>query len=145
MMTEDVHATVGERLGRMDQRYTPGRRAVVTALLESDRPLSVDEIRECRPTLPKSTIYRTLGVLEQAKVVRRIEVVGDFGRFELAEELTGHHHHLVCIGCGTVVDFTASSRLERTVASVAAQIADDTGFRPEGHRLDLVGYCTSCG
>lgn len=144
-MATDIHRTVGERLGRVGQRYTSNRRAVVASLLDADRPLSVDEILEDQVSLPRSTLYRTLAVLEQASVVRRIEVAGDFGRFELSEELTGHHHHLVCVGCGSVVDFRASSHLERTVANDAAQVADDTGFRPEGHRLDLVGYCSACG
>ena len=55
-------------------------------------------------------MYRNLVVLEQAGVVRRVTSTDDFARYELAEDLTEHHHHLICSSCGTVDDFTASRR-----------------------------------
>lgn len=144
-MDADLHETVAARLRHVDQRYTHGRRQLVELLAAARRPLSIPEILSEREGLPQSTVYRNLAVLESVGAVRRVDASDGFSRYELAEDLTGHHHHLVCTSCGTVADYTPSQRLERSMARAIAQIAAGTGFRPESHRLDLVGVCADCG
>src|ERR1019366_6865923 len=100
----EVHAGVGQRLASIRQRYTGGRRLLVEALIRAGRPLTVTEILDVRPALPPSTAYRNLAMLEQATVVCRVQLSGEFSRYELSEELTRHHHHLVFVDCGSVVD-----------------------------------------
>ena len=78
-------------------------------------------------------------VLEQAGLVHRIVTDGEFARFELAEDLTEHHHHLICANCGMVEDVPASAGLEQSVQTAATQIARSTGFHTQRHRVDLVG------
>ena len=68
----------------------------------------------------------------------------DFARYELVEDLTEHHHHLVCVECGGVSDFTVPTRYERSVERAIAEVAAETGFRARAHRLDLVGVCADC-
>jgi Fe2+ or Zn2+ uptake regulation protein len=68
----------------------------------------------------------------------------DHGRFELAEELSGHHHHLVCGNCGKVADVRPSPRLERAVAEAARAAATEQDFDVTEHRFDLVGVCADC-
>lgn len=143
-MADDLHATVAERLRQVSQRYTPVRRAVVAALAGAGRPVSMAELLEARTDLAQSSVYRSLAVLEEAGVVHRLLGPDGFSRHELAEALTEHHHHLVCVSCGTVEDVPATVRLERTVARAVAQAAASTGFRPQTHRLDLVGVCARC-
>jgi len=143
-VAEDVHAVAARRLRRVEQRYTPGRRALVDALIAAGRPVTIGELGAARPHLPQSTTYRNLGVLEQAGVVRRVVGTDEFSRYELAEELTGHHHHLVCVSCGAVEDFEPPSRLERSLDAVIDSVAEDTDFRAESHRLDLLGTCATC-
>ena len=77
-------------------------------------------------------------------MVRRIVTSDEHARFELAEDLTGHHHHLVCGTCGRVEDFTVSHQLERSLDAALARVAGDTGFQVDHHRLDLVGTCSNC-
>lgn len=140
----EVHAGVSKRLISIRQRYTGGRRLLVEALIRAGRPLTVTEILDARPALPPSTAYRNLAVLEQAAVVRRVQLSGEFARYELSEELTRHHHHLVCVDCGSVVDVTAPAGLEDDVSAQAIKIAAANGFRLESHRLDLIGHCRAC-
>lgn len=140
----DVHVGVGKRLALIRQRYTGGRRLLVEALIRAGRPLTVTEIVDVRPALPPSTAYRNLAVLEQATVVRRVQLSGEFARYELSEELTHHHHHLVCVDCGSVVDVNAPAGLEADVAATAKELAKAAGFRLESHRLDLIGHCRTC-
>mgnify|MGYP005818249291 CR=1 FL=1 len=146
-MVGDLHDTVANRLHRVGQRYTEGRRALVEVLAGADRPLTLpDVLAASREELAQSSAYRNLGVLEQAGVVLRVAgpASGDHARYELAEDLTGHHHHLVCTRCGAVTDVTVPERVERAVARAFEEIVAGTGFHLEGHRLDLVGVCTRC-
>lgn len=113
-------------------------------LAASGRPLTIPEILGRRHGLAQSSVYRNLVVLEQAGVVRRIVTHDERTRYELAEELTGHHHHLVCSRCGLVEDVPASDDLERSVAAAAARTARSTGFRIDHHRIDLLGICGPC-
>ena len=143
-MASDLHGRVADRLRQVDQRYTAVRRAVVEVLAGAARPLTMAEILAAGPGLAQSSVYRTLAVLEEAGVVHRFAGPSGFARHELAEELTEHHHHLVCVSCGGVEDLAASSRIERTVARAVEEAAAETGFRPHGHRLDLLGVCSDC-
>lgn len=141
----ELHATAAERLRAGAQRYTASRRALVEALAASERPATIPELLGARPGLAQSSAYRNLAVLEQVGVVRRIVTSDEHARFELAEDLTGHHHHhLVCGTCGRVEDFTVSHKLERSLETALAKVADGTGFQVDHHRLDLVGTCIGC-
>jgi Fur family transcriptional regulator, ferric uptake regulator len=142
---EDLHATAAGRLKRDQQRYTTGRRVLVDALAGATRPVTMPELQRTHPDLALSSAYRNLAVLERAGIVRRLVTSDEHARFELAEDLTGHHHHLICGRCGRIDDFTVSSQLERSLEAALARIVDGTGFRPDHHRLDLVGTCADCG
>jgi Fur family ferric uptake transcriptional regulator len=141
---DELHSTVATRLRRIGQRYTSGRRALVEAIVEADRPVTTAELVSARPSLPQSTTYRNLAVLEQAGVVHRVLGSDEYARFELSEELGGHHHHLVCVHCGNVEDFTPPPRFERSLAAVIGNVTTGTGFRAQTHRLDLLGTCGAC-
>ena len=141
---DDVRDTVAARLGDVGQRLTANREVLLDTLTTAPRPLTIPEILEERPGLAQSSVYRNLVVLEEAGVVHRVVGADEFARWELAEDLTGHHHHLICATCGRVEDVPASAGLERSVAAAAAAITRTTGFRTQHHRLDLVGVCATC-
>jgi len=142
--SEQVREAVATRLRAVGQRLTANRQALLDALTASARPLTIPEILEERPELAQSSVYRNLVVLEEADVVHRVVGTDEFARWELTEDLAGHHHHLICAECGRVEDVPASAGLERSVAAAAAAITRSTGFRTRHHRLDLVGVCESC-
>ncbi len=142
-MGQDLHAEVAARLDADGQRYTANRRQIVTILDAADRPLTIADILEGRG-LAQSSVYRNLAGLEAAHVVHRVTSTDGFARYELAEDLTDHHHHLICSVCGVVADFTVSPQLERTLERAMGRVSADTGFRAEHHRLDLVGRCPRC-
>ena len=76
--------------------------------------------------------------------MRRVPTDEEYGRYELAEELIGHHHHLVCSNCGTMRDVEVPSDLEATLDATLDRIAKRAGFARVEHRLDLVGLCGEC-
>jgi Fe2+ or Zn2+ uptake regulation protein len=141
---DDLHDVVEDRLRRADQRYTSGRRAIIGLLVDAGYPVSIGDIADRLPDLPRSSAYRHLVDLQVAGVVRRVAANDEFARYELAEEFTEHHHHLLCTHCGKIVDVTPSSTFERNVAATVERLAEAEGFQPHGHRLDILGLCRDC-
>lgn len=144
MAGANAHDVAALRLGAINQRYSIRRRRLVEALLRSPHPLVATEIVDLEEDLPQSTVYRNLAVLEAAGVVVKVLTNGDRAAFELAEDLKGHHHHLVCMDCGTVLDIDIPAEVERTLDEGMRSVAERTGFTVLGHRLDLTGRCRSC-
>jgi Fur family ferric uptake transcriptional regulator len=141
---DELTAVVEHRLRDIGQRYTSGRRAIVELLAANGHPVSIGDIAGILPDLPRSSAYRHLVDLQAAGVVRRIAANDDFARFELAEDLTEHHHHLLCLNCGDVTDITPSPTFERAVAGHLDDLAAAVGFRPQSHRVDILGLCANC-
>jgi Fur family transcriptional regulator, ferric uptake regulator len=139
-----VHDEVAILLARVEQRYTALRRALVETLAAAGRPVTIPEIILTTPELTQSSAYRNITVLIEAGAVRRVSGADDHGRFELGEDLSGHHHHLVCHSCGVVADVRPSPRLERALAEAARAVEEEDAFSVTDHRFDFVGLCSDC-
>lgn len=140
----DLHDHTAHQLSLHRYVYTRGRRHLVTILAAADCPMTLPNIVTAAPELPASSVYRNLDVLERCDVVRRIRAAGDYTHFELAEPLLGHHHHLICVGCGEMQDIHLTQELENLVERNLAAVADRAGFVPLHHSLDLHGRCGGC-
>lgn len=141
--TAELHESVRRRLMDQDVRYTTGRRAVVTALVRLQGPESAAELHR-RMDVPLSSLYRSLTVLDEAGILEKHHDGDGLARFELAQWLTGHHHHLVCLDCGTVEDFELSASDEDVLERAAATVASNAGYELTGHNLEVEGLCPSC-
>ena len=121
---------------------THQREAIAAAIFHANAHVSVGDVertlREQGVQAGKATVYRTLDLLVRAGLVQE----HDFGEgFKRYEPLVGqsHHEHLICLDCGKVVEFS-SDRIER----MEQLIADQYGFRPHHHRLEIYGVCRDC-
>ena len=141
---DELHTTAAQRLRSSGLRYTTSRRAVVDLLAASDRPLTIPEILTEDRSLAQSSAYRNLTELINAGVVHRIIAGDEYSHFELAEDLTSHHHHLVCTRCGRVTDVVLSAELEQRLTASLDDVAGAQGFAAEHHRLDVLGRCAEC-
>jgi Fe2+ or Zn2+ uptake regulation protein len=139
----EVDQIVASRLRRLGQRLTPRRRSLLEILRSARHPLTIHEILERGKGLAMSSVYRNLTVLEQAGLVHRVITREDFARYELAEELTEHHHHLICSSCGLVRDMPTDVRVERVMRQVMAEMPVEV-FTPQSHRIDVMGMCPDC-
>ena len=142
-MTAVPHDTVDGRLRDAGQRYTAQRRRLIE-LLAGDGPLSIPEILRGRRGLKQSSVYRNLAVLERTGVVERVHADDGFSRYELAEELTGHHHHLICSSCGRVDDVAFPPAFERSLDRALDRSAARAGFATVSHRFEVIGLCRDC-
>ena len=140
----DIDEAVAGLLANADQRYTNGRRRLVKALIDGGRPLTITQIGEIDSSLPQSSAYRNLTILEEVGAVTRVVTNDEFARYELAEHLMGHHHHLICTSCGDVADFSLDHDVESELDAALRAAAAATGFAIDAHRLDLLGTCNDC-
>ena len=141
---EEITHHVATKLAEIGQRFTVNRRDIISVLAGTDRPLSIPEILETMPDLAQSSAYRNLTVVENIGVVSRVVTTDEWARYELSEDLMGHHHHMVCHQCGSVGDMRIPEQLETELDKVLGRIAVKAGFVMGHHRLDVVGVCKSC-
>ena len=124
------------RLKRSDQRE-----AIVDAFLRSQSHLSVDDllhlVQKKRPDVGRTTVYRTLKLLQSAGLAQELELRGE-SRFE-REYNRAHHDHFICQHCGDILEFE-SPEIER----IQDEIASSLGFVIEGHRHQIFGQCRAC-
>ena len=139
-----LHDAAAGRLRAAEQLYTSGRRQLIELLVSMGRPATIPDLLGAQPKLTQSSLYRNLALLEEVGVLQKVISTDDRARYELAEDLIGHHHHMICVGCGRVDDFVVSKQVEHNLESVLATAIGASGFRVAGHRLDLVGLCATC-
>lgn len=144
-MTNSLARQVERRLREGEVRFTKGRRLVVEALARADGPRSAAELhRELGDAVPLSSLYRSLAVLEEAGILAPHHGTRGLTRYELAEWLRGHHHHLVCIDCGSVEDIEIPDAFEDQVRVLVTDIGSLVSFSPTNHALEIEGRCVRC-
>lgn len=131
-----------DRIRAGGYRLTAPRRAVVNTLARSEGWLRPDTIhrqaRRSAPSLGLVTVYRTLQLLTQMGIVRRVHTEDGCQGYTLAEHC--HGHHLVCKNCQHVVEFPGTEDLK----PLMQQLEMTTGFVIEDHVLELAGLCPDC-
>ena len=133
-------------------RLTGPRRAVLDALAASRTPLTVPEIhgRLGGRRAHLVSVYRTVHMLVRLRLVRPAASLrlgtGLRGsqRFELAEEFTGHHHHLICRGCGAIEDLEGCLLADAPLTKLARYVRRTRRFEVTEHEVRLFGRCRRC-
>lgn len=122
-------------------RSTRQRAAVAALLAETDEFRSAqdlhDLLRRRGDAVGLTTVYRTLQTLAEAGEVDVLRT--DDGEAVYRRCSTGHHHHLVCRGCGRTVEVAGP-----TVERWADQVAAEHGFTEVSHTLEIFGTCAEC-
>jgi Fur family ferric uptake transcriptional regulator len=118
---------------------------LVAALSDADGPRSAAELHLAMGgAVPVPSLYRSLAVLEQAGVVEPHHGARGLTRYEIAEWLAGHHHHLVCESCGVVEDIALPRDLEIELEHLVGQVSSLSSFSASGHSLEVDGRCARC-
>lgn len=125
-----LEAVIGKMRG-LGYKVTPQRVAVLEALSEEQHQ-SMEELRGRCSGVGLVTMYRTLDLLCETGLVRRLDL-GDGPRYELAED---HHHHMICEFCGDVSEFDD--------CPVDTGSLGGMGFEVISHSLEVYGRCADC-
>jgi Fur family ferric uptake transcriptional regulator len=117
----DVRQTLPHLLARRGLRLTGPRRAVLDVLAESREPLTVAEI------------HQRLGG-NRAHVVSVYRTV----------HLLGHHHHLICQGCGRIEDLDGCWLADAVLTRLTRYVRRTRRFEVSEHEVRLFGLCQRC-
>lgn len=129
-------------------KVTTQRLAVLTALSQgTDSHLTAEEIYELvktsNPDIGLATVYRTIQLLLELKIIDRIHLDDGYVRYELGHVYedgdSHHHHHLICVKCGRVMSFQGD-----LLDEFEKKMESKTGFQIQDHDVKLYGYCADC-
>lgn len=120
-------------------RITPQRIAIVEYLLKTDDHPSAEHIHKIvqkkYPMVSLSTVYKTLDLLREKKLVNEIKVEGE-ARFDAH---TDEHINLVCMNCGKIEDIDEDSLKE-----IQTKVARKSKYMILKSNFELFGYCNNC-
>jgi Fe2+ or Zn2+ uptake regulation protein len=132
---------LAEALSSRGYKLTRQRLAVLDTVARSDgclAPAAVHAMaKDVCPDIGLTTVYRTLEILEGLGAVRRVH--SEQGCHSYAAAASGHRHHVICLVCNAVVEFAGCD-----LSAVLKAVSGQTGFRVEGHWLQLSGTCPAC-
>ena len=123
-------------------KFTPERQAILNHVFECHGHFEAEELlidmRKNNKRVSKATIYRTLALLVNSGLLREV-IFGE--KHAHYEHVYGHEHHehLVCIGCGKIIEFT-DERIEK----FQEEVCIENKFKAESHKFQIMGYCEDC-
>lgn len=121
-------------------KLTKPRRAMIDMLLRKrgwhfQAEEILQELNETNPgVVSRATVYRTLELMVQSGILLKTRVHENSYRYELADT-EGHHHHLVDINSGKVVEFSGDKELHRMLG----RICSANSFEESYHVLEVFG------
>jgi Fur family peroxide stress response transcriptional regulator len=95
------------------------------------------QIKKMHPTVSLATVYKTLHVLKELRLLQELSLPQRQTRFD---SYVKPHLNLVCLQCGNIRDVD-----HRRIQEIVAGVAGRAGFTVTGQRLDMYGICKRCG
>lgn len=124
-------------------RSTAQRRLIVDTFFEGAAHMTIEdlltEVRARDRGIGYATVYRTLKLLAECGVASERRFGDGLSRYELADEASTHHDHLICIECGRIVEFE-----EPRIEELQDEIAARHGFSVTSHKHEMYGTCPEC-
>ena len=118
-------------------RITEPRRSVIAALDRKDEGFTAEELCHELPSVGRATVYRTIKLLQHAGVICKLAMPDGAPRYSMAR--VDHHHHTICVKCGTVGEFKHAT-IERLLRAVSQEVSGEI----VGHRLEVFISCSDC-
>jgi Fur family ferric uptake transcriptional regulator len=124
-------------------RITKNRTRILDALLQADKPLSLDEIQSragLKGSVPDyATVFRVMALLESLQVAQKVHLNRSCSYYELLDPRQ-HYDHIICTECGNVTVMVDSCPVEK----VQRQIEQQYGYSEIRHSLEFFGKCWRC-
>lgn len=142
-MIERLRGRLDGYMAKRGLRSTAQRRLILDTFFESASHRTIEdllqEVRKHDRGVGYATVYRTLKLLAESGVASERRFGDGLSRYELADDATAHHDHLICDSCGAIVEFE-----EPRVEALQDQIAERHGFLVTSHKHELYGLCPAC-
>jgi len=135
-------ALLSTHMAKKGLRSTDQRRLIVETFFKSPNHVSIEEllaqVRSQDPKVGYATVYRTLKLLTECGVAFERRFGDGLARYELADEAS-HHDHLICVDCGTIVEFE-----EDRIEALQEAVAEKYGYELRSHKHEMYGVCPDC-
>ena len=122
-------------------RLSHPRLLIYQELSNSQSPLSPQELYQCllkkQRKIGLTSIYRSLDLFESLGIVFKI-INGSSVKYRVCE-IEDHHHHIVCKGCGNVVELDFCD-----ISDWSKKVTESTGYQVIDHQLNFYGFCKTC-
>jgi Fur family ferric uptake transcriptional regulator len=137
-----MRMSINRNQGQIKARpVTPQRRLLLSIMREAGKHLDAKELYrraiERDPNISLATVYRTLRLFEQQGLIDESHLGQMRCYYEMKHR--GEHQHLVCRGCGQVVDFESP-----LIRNLVAEVQQKNNFSVTKIQLYLEGYCHKC-
>ena len=136
--------TLKQKLCDREYKLTPQRRIIMEAFTRSpEKHLSAEDIygmvKQNNPEIGLATVYRTLDLFAELDILQKMDFGDGRSRYEFCTSEVHHHHHLICLSCGKVMEFG-----DDLLESLESTIEKKSRFRIVDHELKFYGYCAKC-
>jgi Fur family ferric uptake transcriptional regulator len=142
-MLERLRARLEAYMAKKGLRSTAQRRLIVDTFFGSSSHRTIEdllqEVRKQDRGVGYATVYRTLKLLAESGVASEHRFGDGLSRYELADDASAHHDHLICVSCGKIIEFE-----EPRVEELQDAIAKKHGFVVTSHKHELYGVCPDC-
>jgi Fur family ferric uptake transcriptional regulator len=130
-----------ELLSEAGLRSTSQRQSILDIIRRGQGHLDADEVyrraRKKQPRLSLSTVYRTLQTLKELGLVEEVHLDETHHHYEI--KASHEHHHLICLGCGKVVEFECPMSVQ-----MQEEVSKEKGFEVVNTEVRMTGYCPEC-
>jgi Fur family ferric uptake transcriptional regulator len=123
-------------------KVTKERKAVLEEIFQTRGHLEAEDLasklRKKKKRASRATIYRTLDLLVESGIVRRVDLGHGHSHYELVLDHP-HHEHMICIKCGGVIEFS-----DKAIHQALSRLCRKKKFELTAHRFQVFGYCERC-
>lgn len=142
MAFEEERKLFSEFVKSRGLKQSDQRNQILVAFLKTEKHLSAEElhniVRRTNPSIGIATVYRTLKLFLDSGLCRELRLDDGTSRYE-HQFGHDHHDHLVCSGCGTLVEV-----FDPEIEKLQEKLAARHGFQVSRHKLEMYGLCKSC-
>lgn len=144
-MFDDKTELLLKNLRDQGYRITPQRELIIRIFQEAkDKHLSAEDIFEVLRSQDEevslATTYRTLRILVKMNILRELDFAESHKHYELIDENTSPHHHIICLNCNKTIEFEDEmiNELGKAIAQKYNVELIDMQFQIFGNCLDQV-------
>jgi Fur family transcriptional regulator, ferric uptake regulator len=141
-MVREAEDIFNNHLKRVGLKHTGQRDTILRTFLETRDHLSTDElhrlVKKKDPKIGFTTVYRTLKLLAECGLASEVAFHDGVARYE-HQYNRRYHHHMVCTGCGTSVEFFSPE-----IEKLEHEIGRRYKFSTTRHNFQIYGLCENC-
>lgn len=123
-------------------KFTKERKVVLQQMFHHRGHLEAEDLlyslRRKKKSASRATVYRTLELLVDSEIVRKVDLGHGHSHYELVLDHP-HHEHMICLDCGKVIEFSDEA-IERALKKLCKR----SGFEHTSYRFQIFGYCDKC-